>query len=324
MAPNSKDIKNCNQCNQIIKKNQKVLQCDGDCKKYYHILCVNVGSEEYQKIVSKDDFFWLCSDCKSKRHKRRSTLNIISNGQNSPAQGLASNNINSNPKLDSIMAKIDELLKKQDDYEKKIDSLRQQISEFKTLAESIVEENIKLSSENIILQEKISKNQFEIENLKQIQYNKQIIISGAPIIDDDLMITVMPIINKIDPDVKAEEIINCHTQNNRSENSGEPPSIVVELINVKIKEKIVQKKKQKTLKVKEIFTSSSSHLQDGVIFINEKLSTYFNYLFKKARDLKRDGKLKFAWVKNGKVFIRKSEESAVIRVFNTDILNDFQ
>lgn len=57
------------------------------------------------------------------------------------------------------------------------------------------------------------------------------------------------------------------------------------------------------------------------IFINEKLSSYFSLLFKKARDMRRKRIIQFAWVKDGKVFIRINENSKTIRVLHENNLN---
>lgn len=54
------------------------------------------------------------------------------------------------------------------------------------------------------------------------------------------------------------------------------------------------------------------------IYINENLTKRNKKLFKKARDLKRNGDVKYAWCKNGKIFIRKTDDSKVI-VFNDNV-----
>lgn len=48
---------------------------------------------------------------------------------------------------------------------------------------------------------------------------------------------------------------------------------------------------------------------------------YFSLLYKKARDLKKAKNIQFTWVKSGKLFIRKTPTSKIIRIFQESNLN---
>lgn len=71
---------------------------------------------------------------------------------------------------------------------------------------------------------------------------------------------------------------------------------------------ILNGKKEKTLNTSILYPDAENRL----IYINENMTKYYRMLLKKARDLKRNGTVNFAWFKIGKVLIRKTEKSKVI------------
>lgn len=140
------------------------------------------------------------------------------------------------------------------------------------------------------------------------------------------------IFRKLNVQIKDTEVINIYRKHKRHTNSGLPPTIIVTLINSKIKQKILDSKKHIKIKNGEIIDTELNNLANDdpnklldhnrLIYINDHLIRSNEFLFKKARDLKRDNKIKFAWVKNGKVFIRKTDTSRVINFNNSIIFNE--
>jgi hypothetical protein len=58
------------------------------------------------------------------------------------------------------------------------------------------------------------------------------------------------------------------------------------------------------------------------IYVNESLTAHNRKLYSKARDLKKSGKLKYLWVRGGKIFGRKEDgsERFVLRT-EEDLIN---
>lgn len=57
------------------------------------------------------------------------------------------------------------------------------------------------------------------------------------------------------------------------------------------------------------------------IYVTEQLSAKQQFIFKKARDLKRAKKIQFAWVKNGNILIRRTAGSKAVNITNITELN---
>ncbi|GAB0098442.1 hypothetical protein DMENIID0001_141730 [Sergentomyia squamirostris] len=79
-------------------------------------------------------------------------------------------------------------------------------------------------------------------------------------------------------------------------------------------------KEKKWIKAKDI----SGSAEDKPIYINERLTQYFQLLAKKARDLKRKKVIKFVWTKGGRLFVRKTESSNVLRIKHENDLAIFK
>jgi hypothetical protein len=47
--------------------------------------------------------------------------------------------------------------------------------------------------------------------------------------------------------------------------------------------------------------------ENRTIYINESLSAYNRRLYSAAKELKKQGKLKYLWVRNGTIFVRKED-----------------
>ena len=58
----------CGVCQDIVLDKQEALQCDGECTKWYHCICVGMSSGQYETF--RDDYDrhnvlqWLCDSCK--------------------------------------------------------------------------------------------------------------------------------------------------------------------------------------------------------------------------------------------------------------------
>ncbi|XP_034248409.1 uncharacterized protein LOC117649620 [Thrips palmi] len=96
---------------------------------------------------------------------------------------------------------------------------------------------------------------------------------------------------------------------------GVPKPIVVELRSRKIREEILRKKKQK-----EVFNDVIYSGEGGKVFIMEQVSPKIGYLKYKAKQLANRHNWKFVWIKNGKLFARKGENSPVVKIVTEENL----
>ncbi|GAB0095851.1 hypothetical protein DMENIID0001_112840 [Sergentomyia squamirostris] len=63
---------------------------------------------------------------------------------------------------------------------------------------------------------------------------------------------------------------------------------------------------------------------DKPIYINERLTTYFQLLHKKARDMKRNKLIQYVWVRDGRLFVRQVEKGPVAQIKHQADLDKFK
>lgn len=91
--------------------------------------------------------------------------------------------------------------------------------------------------------------------------------------------------------------------------SSKPP-IIVRFSNWFKKDKLVEKLKA----LRESINSGEVEELENPFYINEQLTEYTSDLFKEARILRNEGRLEYAWLKNGKVFVKAYGSTETIKV----------
>lgn len=190
----------------------------------------------------------------------------------------------------------------------KIKDLKTTIHDLTAKNNVLMEINEDLQNENAILREKVDSVNVKFEILKQKSYEYDVELCGVPmeenedlsIIGDNLLDNLhIPKAVKIKEIYRGKRIVNT---------SGLPPVIILRFNKRDEKSLVLDSKKGKKLDSTLVLPNAEKR----PIYINERMSKHNKYLFKKARELIKNGSIKFAWFKNGKVLIRKTDKSKVI------------
>lgn len=124
-------------------------------------------------------------------------------------------------------------------------------------------------------------------------------------------------------EIQPGEICNAYRKpqaKSSTNSSGLPAPIVATICNKAIKEAIFTAKKTKTLNT-GILQELNTHDSGRPIYINEQLTRYKQFIFKVARDIKREHRVEYAWAKNGDIYIKKTADSSAIKIKNIDQLD---
>lgn len=198
-------------------------------------------------------------------------------------------------------------------------------AEFEILKEDNKElrNNIKdlqsIKKENEILKKNIVGMEEKIHLLEQEEKNKNIVLSGIrEEKNEDLNQITKKFFKIINFEVKSDEIKHVRRINSKNQKNNKTP-ILIELKNKEIKNEVFKKRKERGL----VFAEEMGFKNDqGIIYINENLTLANQILFKKARDKKREIKFKYVWTKNGKIFMRKNDNSKIIYIQHEADLDD--
>lgn len=151
--------------------------------------------------------------------------------------------------------------------------------------------------ENKTLRTELKKAWSDIDDLQQRSRLNNIIINGIPESkNEDVNMLVENIGQKLNIRDPASHIQVAHRV--KSTNDKKPKPIVVRLLNTK---------------TRDVWTSAyrQKKMWEQKIFLSEHLTKKNQQLLHKAKEIKRTQNFKFVWVRDCKVFIRKSEKSRV-------------
>lgn len=317
------DNNNCGKCGKIVNlAAKKAIVCDGDCKLAFHKACSGLASKKFEEILQDSDKIWFCVTCKAKREKRRSVMSTptpgaVASTSTAPASTpqvstRSSRNANRSDNNTEILEKLNKSLELQEKIQKDIADLKLRLDEYRKIVDELTDENNELRNENEKLNDRMNAFEYKMENDKQQQINNNLVISGIfPQDNENLINIVTDIAATIKSVCKADDVKHVFRAFDAGGASGLPPPIVVEFMQKSVRDDFLVKKKGSGLTTESI----QGYIGNArPIYLGESLTRYKQYVFKRARDLKRESVVKYAWVKDGEIFVRVSDNSRIIKI----------
>ncbi|GAB0100899.1 hypothetical protein DMENIID0001_169970 [Sergentomyia squamirostris] len=304
------------------------------CKKQYHTTCVGLDQKSSGELARKNNEPWHCAGCRRLSVGQNVRPKSVGDQASPTPQQISS-------QLSSISSQLNQIKNAAavckdgdslgEDFSSKIESIISDIEEIKsTIAaqnEKITElENahIELKSENVKLKEEIKSTKISVELDKQKKLEGNLIVSGLPATDDLNPIDIyqnlcieLNIDGALSASVPKLKLVAAANKNSIQENV-----LYMSNLSVALQSDILNKYKQG--KREKTYIRSADLVANGdskSIYINESLTGYFQLLFKKARDLRRSGVVKYVWIKEGRLNVRVDDKSKIYQIKHSD---DFQ
>lgn len=199
-----------------------------------------------------------------------------------------------------------EILKENKTQTSKLDALHAEVTKCK-------KENQELRTQNEGLRNKMN-------DLEQYSFNYNLVFNGIPENkNEDTYCIVTKIAECLGVNIDRDHIEYCHRlkksekvkeKEEQDNESPKPPSIVAKFYTRQTKDDILLGKKNKW----DLTAKDLGFDQNNTVYVNEHLTATNRNLFWLARGAKRQLKYKYAWSKGGRVFLRKDENSPIIRV----------
>lgn len=188
---------------------------------------------------------------------------------------------------------------------------------FEEIKTEIIVETNKVTTE---LKAEVMKLKEEVEDLKSYQRRNNLEIHGIPSApDEDLYEVVIKVGAALNVGIDYRNIDIVHRLPTRK--AGDQQPILVRFTNRWIKMKILNAKKTyRTLSLDQVISSQDAR----PIYINEHLTLKCQALYKRARHLRAKNHYKYAWVRDGKVFLRKTDDAKVIQVSNEVLMKNIE
>lgn len=300
----------CKGCSEYIKKTEYCIKCFGSCERWFHRKCSQLSNQEFSdfdKGLTKEK--WICVSCSVQEsplgeEDEDGTLKLRSGKQHNKEQ----------PSLDSIMVMLRKMNTKLEKFEESVVFNGEILSEVQNTLKGIKVENKELKRENLSLRARISELEREVSNMRgnfnkeeyQEKRNNVVIVGLENESIQESVEDVIKICETLDVQIQEQDI-DCKILSNRDGKK----QLLVKFKEVKDRDMMVQKRKGRKLTLEECKIGDKI----GNIYINEDLPSNIRRLYRKARELKKNG-YKFVWQRNGHIFARKSNNTDAREIFS--------
>lgn len=165
-----------------------------------------------------------------------------------------------------------------------------------------------LKKENKNLWSEVNHLSAEVKDLQQYTRVDNLEISGVPQLPDENIYEVLKkVCAAIGIEYNRKDISEAHRLPASRQGY---PYIIVRFLSRRVRDKWLNASKANVGNVKQIYPD----LPSSSFFINQHLTSYKKGLLDMAKRLMSEGVYSFAWVKDGKVYVRKTPTSKIIRV----------
>ncbi|XP_034240907.1 uncharacterized protein LOC117645099 [Thrips palmi] len=302
----------CPICKQEASADGANVRCHG-CGSDLHHKCAGITESSYKSMGMNRKMAWKCSGCKADNKSGSSdkrNLSLSAGEQDlTAATILELKNIVLEMKND-----LNESIKGQQFVSLEYEDMKKQILELVQEVKSMKNEVSDLLNKCAEKDEIILRQEERIQDLENHSRNRNIVLSGVIEKNGEKVEDIVcRVCEHLDVHIEKTDIEAAHRI--PTQRPGVPKPIVVELRSRKIREEILRKKKQK-----EVFNDVIYSGEGGKVFIMEQVSPKIGYLKYRAKQLANRHNWKFVWIKNGKLFARKGENSPVVKIVTEENL----
>lgn len=206
------------------------------------------------------------------------------------------------------------------------------VEEVRKKIDLLVKENKRLLKENRILSKTVVNLSDDVNDVKQLMLEKNLIVNGIPEFEttpNDTAALITTIFTGLGVEVNESNIEEVARLGKKPNDTVAKRSILVKLNSASIKHKIIKAKREWTRKSplncatltyngKEIGSASDN------IYINQDLTHHNANLYREARRLKKNGSVEYAWISQlGSVLVREKEGLPAQRIRNEAQLKMF-
>uniref|UniRef100_A0A8D9DTN4 PHD-type domain-containing protein n=1 Tax=Cacopsylla melanoneura TaxID=428564 RepID=A0A8D9DTN4_9HEMI len=189
----------------------------------------------------------------------------------------------------------------------KIDEFSKTMKEIQKKLVMVEIENEKIKQENVELKTKVKSLEVGVEaNAQLLSNSNKVEISGLPVSTVNAKDVVAKVLEKANGEKIEESGYEIEIKKQEKQTN-----VIVEFESKIQRDKLIKKKKaERTFKLGEIMNSSD----DSLVYMNECLTPYYTKLFMEAKKIKRDKNYAFIWVRDGKILLKKTEQSKPMRL----------
>lgn len=293
----------CGVCLSSFTAKQNIrLKCE-ECKKEFHPSCFKMSKADLD-CMSVEGLVWRCNPCTADRKRMLRMDSKVVSGDFSledvmrELKEIKEDQKNSMMEFNASYSNVDEKLTEN------MNLIRNQSNELKAFREEFE----RLQAENTMLKTKCEDLERRLIDCEQYSRKNSIEIHGIPVEKNENVFSVVKKVGvALDVNIDESMVDACHRLGNKTHGNG-PPGIIVKFVRRLDAEEVLRKRRIK----RNLTTRHMDMPSDIAVYINESLCPTMRILHARVRALKKERGLKYVWVRGGKIFVRKEENTPVI------------
>ncbi|KAH6920209.1 hypothetical protein HPB50_028802 [Hyalomma asiaticum] len=209
--------------------------------------------------------------------------------------------------LKSVVASMGFINSNFEEFKEEIASLRQELSQEQ-------KQNLVCQTANKRMDKELKETRRQLTELKQYSRRSNLELKGIPCTENEVLVETMQKIAKfLMVDLVEGDIDAIHRVRTR----GDGPANVIVRFNSRRKRDLILQAARKKRPTTAMLCSENAQ----PLYVNEHLCPEYKVLLGKAIQMKREKKWKFVWVSEGKVLMRKADNSRVISLTSEEDLD---
>lgn len=182
-----------------------------------------------------------------------------------------------------------------------------------------------LTNENVSLTGKVEELSNRLNLIEQHSRETNIEINGLPETkSENLMSVLKKLCSVTSVPIQDSDILSCSRVRKINDSNQRPRAVVIKLPTTRSRDEIIAgvvkfNKKNESNKL------NSGHLgynnAISPIYVSEHLSPYYKALHARTRKTAREKEYRYVWIRNGRIFVRKNDQSPAIQIKSYESLN---
>lgn len=298
-------------CNSVITKRAPGVTCV--CGKNYHGKCANLNKDDLKKISDEVKVF-KCAKCSGARRKSKSIqIQVTDSSENDEDESDEVDAEDISKSYNAVIGELRKISVVQKTFEKSLTTFSKLIDDFTKKMkkfEKMSKEVEKISADQVIISKQVTVHEYRLNDNDQISRMNDLEISNVPEFKGENLLTIAKTIGVALKVPFTEKEIDCIHRVPCFDRS-KPKNIIVKLQSRLMKNEIVAgaRKYYKENNNEGLNANKINLMGNNAIFINEHLTSDRKLLLINTKKFAKQNNIEFVWVKDCKIFARKSAVS---------------